>query len=55
MTVSEWLRWAHADAERRGLSGLKPLLESLGRAIQTLRDADFNHRADGDTPKHRND
>ena len=48
MTVEEWLQWALADAERRGLPALKPLLETLARAIETLRSADFNSRIDGD-------
>ena len=49
MTVGEWLAWAVGDAERRGLPELKPLLETLARAIRALRDADFNDAADGST------
>lgn len=47
MTVEAWLESACADAERRGLPELKPLLESLARAMQALRDADeaFAHPA----------
>ena len=48
MTIDDWLRWALADAERRGLSALKPLLEVLARALESLREADFNGRADDD-------
>ena len=48
MTVETWLEWALADADRRKLPELKPLLESLARATQALRTADFNDRADGD-------
>jgi hypothetical protein len=50
MTVQEWLDAASADAERRGLPELKPLLESLARSLQSLRDADaaFAHPAVGD-------
>ena len=40
MTVHEWLRSAIADAERRGLPQLKPLLESLAKSTTALRDAD---------------
>lgn len=46
MTVDSWLQMALADAERRGLADLKPLLEALARATRALRDADFNDRAD---------
>jgi hypothetical protein len=42
MTVEHWLESAIADAERRGLPGLKPLLETFARSLQALRDADFN-------------
>jgi hypothetical protein len=47
MTVDAWLRAAVSDAERRGLSELKPLLEALARATQSLRAADFNDDAAG--------
>jgi hypothetical protein len=46
MTIDDWLKAAIADAERRGLPGLKPLLESLARATAALRAADFNDHAD---------
>jgi hypothetical protein len=46
MTIEAWLQAAQADAERRGLPELKPLLETLGRATAALRAADFNDRAD---------
>jgi hypothetical protein len=47
MQVAAWLAHAIADAEARGLPGLKPLLETLARSTQTLRDADgeFRHPA----------
>ena len=32
MTIDAWLQAAIADAERRGLADLKPLLEALARA-----------------------
>jgi hypothetical protein len=41
---------ATADAERRGLPELKPILETLGRATAALRAADFNDRANADSP-----
>ena len=45
MTIDDWLHWALADAERRGLPALKPLLEALARATAALRAADFNEHA----------
>jgi hypothetical protein len=47
MTIEAWLQTALADADRRGLTELKPLLESLARATEALRAADFNERASG--------
>jgi hypothetical protein len=41
MTVDAWLKSAIADAERRGLSELAPLLEGLAAAIRALREAGF--------------
>ncbi len=46
MTVDAWLEAAIADAERRGVPGLKPILEALARATRALRAADFNDAAD---------
>jgi hypothetical protein len=45
--VQDWLTRSIADAERRGVPELKPLLESLARSLQALRDADaeFDHPA----------
>jgi hypothetical protein len=40
MDVAAWLRHACEDADARGLSALKPLLETLARSTQALRDAD---------------
>jgi hypothetical protein len=51
MTVDDWLTWAIADAERRRLPELKPLLEAFARALHVLRNADFNDRADGREPR----
>jgi hypothetical protein len=45
MTLESWLQAAIADAERRGLPALKPLLEALARATAALRGADFNDDA----------
>jgi hypothetical protein len=45
MTIESWLQAAVADAERRALSDLKPLLEALARLTRMLRDAEFNDDA----------
>jgi len=39
MTIEDWLAGACADADRRGLADLKPLLESLADATRALRAA----------------
>jgi hypothetical protein len=45
MTIDSWLKAAIADAERRGLPELKPVLETLALATKALRAADFNSHA----------
>jgi hypothetical protein len=50
VTVEAWLNAVTADAERRGLPELKPLLESLARSTRVLREADFNANARGSSP-----
>ncbi len=47
MDIATWLARATADAEARGLPELKPLLETLARSTEALRDADdeFRHPA----------
>ena len=47
MTVERWLENAAADAERRGLPELKPLLEALAQATRVLRSAGLAESADG--------
>jgi hypothetical protein len=42
--VERWLRAAVADAERRGLPQLAPLLESHAPALRRLRAAEWNSR-----------
>ena len=49
MTIDAWLQAAVADAERRGLPELKPILEALARATTALRAADFNDNAGAQT------
>ena len=48
--VSAWLAGAVADAKVRNLPELEPLLESLSKSLQGLRDADaeFGHPATPD-------
>jgi hypothetical protein len=53
MTVETWLRAAIADAERRGLPELKPVLEALASAMRALRAADWNERASEPPPANR--
>jgi hypothetical protein len=47
MDIAAWLARGSADADARGLPELKPLLETLARSTQALRDADpqFDHPA----------
>ena len=47
MTVEDWLAAASADADRRGLADLKPLLESLAKSTKALRSAGWE---DADRP-----
>ena len=56
MLIESWLAAAIADAERRGLPGLKPILETLARSTAALRAADAELRsareaARGDGPR----
>jgi hypothetical protein len=57
MDVEHWLAYASADAEARGLPELKPLLETLARSTQALRDADaeFGHPAMAEEPADADD
>ena len=41
MTIEDWLAGACADADRRGLAELKPLLASLADATSALRAVDW--------------
>jgi hypothetical protein len=45
MTTDDWLAWAGADADRRALPELKPLLAALAGAMRALRAADWNEDA----------
>ena len=51
MDINEWLAAVCADAERRGLTELKPLLETLARSTAALRNADrVAQSASGEEP-----
>ena len=42
MTIDDWLASACADADRRGLADLKPLLVTLAGATRALREAGWD-------------
>ncbi len=42
MTIDDWLESACADADRRGLAALKPLLVTLADATRALREAGWD-------------
>ena len=48
MTVDDWLAAACADADRRGLPDLKPLLASLADATRMLRDGGWDGESAAD-------
>lgn len=50
MTIADWLADAKADAEKRGLPELVPMLEGLAKATEQLRAADWNDNAATETP-----
>jgi hypothetical protein len=50
MTPAAWLEAACADADRRGLGELKPLLEVLARSTAALRAVEEESRAHPDRP-----
>ena len=49
MNLDDWVRHGRADAERRDLPQLAPLLETLARATRVLRNADWNTDASIET------
>ena len=54
-SVAAWMTRIADDARRRGLPELVPLVESLGRAVTSLREADWNDNARGDACPDLND
>jgi hypothetical protein len=55
MTLQDWLRAAQADAERRGLADLQPLLETLAQATAALREAEFEQDETPPSASRQND
>jgi predicted O-methyltransferase YrrM len=55
MTIAEWLAQAKADAEKRGMPELIPMLDGLAQATERLRGADWNDNPDTETPADDND
>ena len=51
MMIADWLEMAKADAERRRLPELTPMLDSLAQATERLRAADWNDDASKETPR----
>jgi hypothetical protein len=49
--IERWLATSQADAERRGLPELGPLLHNLAQATRVLRAGIFNEDASGRTPR----
>ena len=46
MDIQSWLDAAIADAKRRGLPELEPLLRALAKSTEALRRADFAEQPD---------
>ena len=44
MEIDAWVAAAIADAERRGLPELRPLIEALAQATRALRASDLPHQ-----------
>jgi predicted O-methyltransferase YrrM len=55
MTIAEWLAQAKADAEKRGMPELIPMLDGLALATERLRGADWNDNPDIVTPTNDDD
>jgi len=51
MTIKTWLEAATQDADKRNLSALRPMLETLARSTSALRSADWNFDAKGEPPR----
>jgi hypothetical protein len=49
VNLDDWVKHACADAERRNLPQLAPVLQTLARATRVLREADWNADASIET------
>ncbi len=49
-SLESWKAWAIADAERRGLHGLKPILEGLAASTARLRATTWQQAPDSPQP-----
>ncbi|HEY8535495.1 MAG TPA: hypothetical protein VIL25_03565 [Vicinamibacterales bacterium] len=47
VVVKAWEEWARAHLAARGRGDAVPVVEAFARAARTLREADWNMRADG--------
>jgi hypothetical protein len=52
--IDRWLAAAVTDARARGIEGAVPVLEGFARAMQVLRNADWNDSAVPGPPGARN-
>jgi hypothetical protein len=50
-SIESWRDWAKADAERRGLPQLGPLIDGLSATVARLRAGDWNHDASRGTER----
>jgi hypothetical protein len=46
ISLDQWKAWAIADAERRGLNALKPLLDGLATSTARLRATNWHQAPD---------
>lgn len=51
-SLDSWKAWAIADAERRGLNGLKPILEALAASTTRLRATEWQRAPDAPDVPH---
>ena len=53
MDIQAWLEAAVADAKRRGLPHLEPLLQALARSTEALRATNFSGPSADELASHR--
>ena len=52
-SLDSWKTWAIADAERRGLNGLTPILEGLASSTARLRATAWHRAPDSPDVPHK--